>query len=314
MTILNSTMNSLFKMCRMFYTENQKDSFLWKALSLFLQYFKENSKDYLSPEDYITYVEEKDEERCNEIQKVLVEQDDLYIKSGWMTIVDMQLNNGYAEEIIANAPEETQEKWFMCDFAKSLLYDFIRDEDDAFKINRRLTNREIAHFTYYIYTVLVQHIKTKLNIDEELCTRMLDLLNCGEYTQNKWCNFMQNERFENIRPCVTRDCICKMLLLEKSGKGMDSFDLWEYVHEEIERPVYIAIHKARFEVLEIGRKFLDENTGIEIALDEFYQYVTDRVDLDLVDNGEPYNPDRNMNSKKESNADEFINDIMEMLL
>lgn len=282
-------MTGLLNMSRMWYTENQRKCFFEKVDFLYIEYCVHFIKEIVSPAKS-QEIEEKiraginiedwwDNKTISECSIKQFEQEKVYPAM----FDDLEKNGYYWEEIYTNAPAEKIEDWYECSIVKSLLHEFVNDEEDPYKLNNHLTDKEIACFTYTIYSIYVQYLKQYLNIEDEDSDRLLKLLYCGEFAQNEWLNLVNGEQVKEMRHRLTERFLYRYLSRDYD-MGIEPMLFSEFLHDEILSPIYITIYESRFEILKTGRKYLAENADkrwTPSEMENFYNFIMDNVKMNF---------------------------------
>jgi len=282
-------MTGLVDASRMWYTENQRKYFFEKVDSLYTEYCVRFVKEIL-PASKSQQIEQKirdgldiedwwDNELFSGYDPKEFQSEKVYPAM----FDDLEKNKYYYEEICTDAPEENIEDWYNCSVVKSLLHEFVNDEEDPFKLNDHLSDKEIACFSYTICSIYVQFLKQYLEIDEEYSDKLLKLFYCGEFAQNEWLNLVNGEHFKEMRPRLTHRFLYRYL----SGDydmGMDPKLFSEFLHDEVLSPIYRTIYYSRYEILKAGRKYLEQNADKRWSpneMDNFYHFIIDNVKMNF---------------------------------
>lgn len=274
---------------QMFYTENQRKLFFDMADGLCRMIIAE-------------LIKKKYPERSEEAGRLTRESMDM--DEWWDTLAVPQLDltqflyetvhpslfellkkhNFYREEIIANAPEETPEDWYKCSTVKSLLHEFINDEKDPYKIIQRLSDKEIACFSYAICSIYTDYLKKYLHVNDEDSDWMLKILYCGEFAQNDYINMIYGEKVQKIRSKVTMYFFFVHLFHDYNMGISDQPAFYEFLHDEVVGPVYRTILEARYEILSAGEEYLFKNEDEVWSprfMEGFYRFILENVKMEF---------------------------------
>lgn len=274
---------------RMFYTENQRKCFFEKADELYEEYCVRFAKEIVTPE------------KSDELEKMIRKSaiiDDWWEEEyfpGWdknaflskkvfkALFDDLDTHKFYWEEVCSRAPRENPETWYQNSTVKSLLHEFINDEEDPYKIIVELSEREIACLTYTLYSIFVNFLQKYLEINSEDADKILAIMYCGEFAQNEWLNLIYHENIKDIQRHVTERFLYAFLMDDYS-RGMEPDAFYEFLHEEIMGAFYREIYDVRAEILKAGREYLsknDTNPWSPKEMNSFYKYITDNVNLEF---------------------------------
>ncbi len=282
-------MSGLLDISRMWYTENQRRYFFEKVDSLYSQCCVRAVKELLPPSK-----NQQVEQKINDGADIndwwdsdLFSGYDLHTfnkKLVYPAMFDeLEENVYYRDEVFDNAPAENMKDWYKCSVVKSLLHEFVNDEEDPYKLNDRLSDKEIACFSYTVCRIYADYMKQHLHIDDEDADRLLKLLYCGEFAQNEWLNIVNGEHINKIQNRVTRRFL-RSFLFNNYNMGMDPFLFSEFLNDEIISPIYNTIYNSRHEILAAGRKYLAENEDNRWSpheMDNFCNYVIENVKLEF---------------------------------
>ena len=280
-------MRGLVGASKMFYTENQREYFFRKVDELYQRYCIQLAGEVL-PEDKCAEAEkriidgESVDDWWDEYVSLDVDKDSvIYEKVYRPLFVDLVNNHYYTYETYMNAPSENPAEWYKCSTVKSLLHEFINDEEDPYEIIVPLSDEQIAYLSYAICSIYVRFISRNLQVNEEDADYMLNLLYCGEFAQNDWLNHVFNERESAIRPRVT-DLFLYTMLERKYSLGMKSVLFSEFLHKEVTASFYRAVYNARHDIMERSFEYWAANADNEwtpAEMESFYQYIVSNVKL-----------------------------------
>ncbi len=296
-------MTGLLNVSKMWYTENQRKCFFEKVDVLYTEYCIHFVKEMVSPSksweieqkirDGINIEDWWDSKIFLECNIEHFEQEKVYPAM----FNDLEKNGYYWKEIYTNAPAENIEEWYKCSIVKSLLYEFVNDEENPYKLNDQLSDKEIACFTYTICSIFVQYMKQHLNIDDENSERLLKLFYCGEFAQNEWLNLVNGEHIKEMRHRLTERFLYRYLSGDYNIE-IEPTLFSEFLHDEVPSPIYRTIYDSRHAMLRIGRKYLIQNADKRWApseMDNFYNYIIENVKMDFeAPNSNAYKPLSNM--------------------
>nr|WP_308507967.1 hypothetical protein [uncultured Stomatobaculum sp.] len=282
-------MTGLLNMSRMWYTENQRKCFFEKVDALYIEYCVQFVNEMIPPAES-REIEQKIRAGINieewwnskffsECSAKYFEQEKVYPAM----FDDLEKNGYYWEEIYTDASDENIEDWYKCSIVKSLLHEFVNDEENPYKLNDQFTDKEIACFSYTICSIIVNHLKQHLHIDYEDADRLLKILYCGEFAQNEWLNLANGENIKEMRHRLTERFLYRFLLKDYD-MGIEPMLFSEFLHDEILSPIYIEIYESRFEILKTGRKYLAENAEkcwTPSEMDNFYNFIMDNVTMNF---------------------------------
>ena len=280
---------AFLNLSRMWYTENQRRCFFEKVDDLYKEYSIQLIKEML-PSERIPEIEQKirdgisiedwwDDELFPGYDFEQFEQEKVYPAMH----DDLIKNSCYWEDVCHNAPPERIEDWYKCSFVKSLLHEFVNDENDPYQLNDQLTEKEIACFSYAICSILVQYLKKHLHVKDKDADKILKILYCGEFAQNEWLNIVNGENIKEMRHRLTERFLRRFLSIDYN-MGIEPALFSEFLHDEVLSPIYITIYDVRHEILKAGRDYLAKNAEKRWTpeeMDNFYNHIIANVKIEI---------------------------------
>ena len=282
-------MSRLLDISRVFYTENQRECFFRKVDDVYRRCFIQAVWQTLPHEQYIRAESkisrgEQAEDWWKDVVGSGYDLDEFLREKVYKPMFDdLETNGYYMDEVMDTAQPENPEQWFRCSTVKSILHEFINDEDDPYRISIPLTDRMIAYLSYMVYSIFADHISRSLRMGEEDTTRMLKLMYCGEFAQNDWLNLVWREDVREIRRKVTERFLYAYLYGEYSLE-MEPATFSEFVHDELILPVYWAFYDVRKDIMEKSLAYFSENEQARwtpAEMERFHRYITEKVPLKL---------------------------------